>query len=248
LAHIETTMGVEVFVEEELTDDQMQMLYQSILSLSNVASAEFVHPDDALAALADQLGDTEGLIGSLLYDNPLRRSFQLELVDIRQQRETVEAIWLMHGVGNIIDASDASDWLTTANNYIGIFSIVVIIILGVLAVVIITNTIKLTVNNRRNEILIMRYVGATDWFIKWPFVIEGVMIGIIGAAISLTISWFSYEGIISSLENSQLIETLELPFLSTTDLFPIFAPMAIVIGALIGILGSISSMRKYLSV
>ena len=129
-----------------------------------------------------------------------------------------------------------------------LFSFVVMLILGVLAVVIITNTIKLTVNNRRNEIIIMKYVGATDWFIKWPFVIEGMLIGIVGAVIPLGIAWFSYDGLVDNVRYSEFAMFMQLPFRSASELFPIFAPVTVILGVGIGVLGSISAMRKYLSV
>jgi len=248
LAYIETTVGIEVFIDDELNDAQVEMLGQNILALDNVAYAEFVHPDDALVSLAERRGDEDGLLMAFLYDNPLRRAFRLELRDIREQRYTVDAIWRMHGVANIAEAGTVADFLGRTNNYISLFGVVLILIFAVLSVVIITNTIKLTVNNRRNEILIMRYVGATDWFIKWPFVIEGVLIGVLGAAISLVISWFSYEGIISAIRGFPLVVEMQLPLRDTAEVFSIFAPIAVVLGAIIGVLGSISSMRKYLSV
>jgi len=248
LAYIETTVGIEVFIDDELNDAQVEMLSQNILALDNVASTEFIHPDDALVNLAEAWGDEDGLLMAFIYDNPLRRSFRLELNDIRLQRYTVDAVWRMHGVANIAEATAVADMLSTANNYIGIFGVVLILIFAVLSVVIITNTIKLTVNSRRNEILIMRYVGATDWFIKWPFVIEGIMIGVLGAALALTIGWFSYDGIISSVRDFGFIQDLRLPLRDTTEVFSIFAPIAVILGAIIGVLGSISSMRKHLSV
>jgi len=248
LAHIETTVGIEVFIDEDLNEAQMEMLSQNILALDNVVSIEFVHPDDALLNLAEAWGDEHGILMGFMYDNPLRRAFRLELSDIRYQRYTVDAVWRMHGVANITDAANLADTLASANNFIGIFGAALILIFAILSVVIITNTIKLTVNSRRNEILIMRYVGATDWFIKWPFVIEGVMIGVLGAAIALTAGWFSYDGIVSTVRNFAFVEQMGLPLMDATVLFSIFMPIAIVIGAVIGVLGSISSMRKHLSV
>jgi len=246
LAYLETSIGITVFIDDELNDLQVDMLYQNITALDNVVSAEFISPDEALQNLADDLGDTTGILIDMLGDSPLRRSFVLDVHDIRYQAETSAAIWGMHGVANISEASALTDMIITTNNFVSIFSAIVILILGVLAVIIITNTIKLTVNRRRNEIIIMKYIGATDWFIKWPFVIEGVLIGIFGAIIPIVIVWMSYDGIIGSIRESQLMWWL--PFRSASEIFPFFTPITIVLGAAIGILGSISSMRKYLSV
>jgi len=246
LSYLETSIGITVFVDDTLSDQQVDMLHQNILALDNVATAEFISPDEALQNLAEDLGDTTGILIDMLGDSPLRRSFTLDLHDIRFQTETSAAIWGMYGVANISEASGLTDMIITTGNFISLFSFIVILILGVLAVVIITNTIKLTVNNRRNEITIMKYVGATDWFIKWPFVIEGVLIGIIGAIIPLVVVWLSYDGLIDSIRDSQLMWWL--PFRTASEIFPLFTPVTIILGAVIGMLGSISSMRKYLSV
>jgi len=246
LAYIETTIGVTVAIEDELTEAQVDILHDNIASVENVVSLRFISSEEALESLAYRIGDDEGILEGLIEDNPLRRSFILELSDIRLQRETVEIIWEMYGVANINEATVVTDALITTNNFVGIFSFVVILILGVLSVIIITNTIKLTVNSRRNEILIMKYVGATDWFIKWPFVIEGVLIGILGAIVPLAIAWISYDNIVESITGSDLF--LQLPLRNALEIFPLFTPITVILGALIGILGSISSMRKYLSV
>lgn len=248
LAHVETTVGIEVFLEDELDEAQVDILEQNIYALPHVTSVTFVHPEDALQRLAESLEDETGLLTTLFYESPLRRGFTIELDDIRNQRAVVDALREMYGIFSIRAAVDLADGLATVNNYIGIFSAIIILILGILAVVIITNTIKLTVNSRRNEILIMRYVGATDWFIKWPFVIEGVMIGILGAGIALGIGWLGYDGMVSAVREFPLIQQIQLPFRSTTEIFPVFTPIAIILGGIIGILGSMSSMRKYLSV
>jgi len=246
LSYIENTVGVMVFLDDELNDTQAEIIFNSISELDNVASAEYITPEEALTRMANNLGDVDGILLSLLYDNPLSRSISIELNDIRQQRTTVDSIHAMTGVRRINEASDITDMMITANSFIGIFSFLIILILGVLAVIIITNTIKLTVNNRRNEIIIMKYVGATDWFIKWPFVIEGVIIGVIGALIPLIVGWFSYESIVSSV--SSALYPIEIPFLASPEIFPVFSPVIIILGAAIGLLGSISSIRKYLSV
>jgi len=248
LSYLETSIGITVIVADELDTPQVDALYQEILQIENVVGATFISPQEALDNLAYHLGITEGILDFLDEANPLRRSFTVELDDIRYQRDTVETIDQLHGVLRVNEASSVTDGLITLRNFVGIFSFVVMMVLGVLSVVIITNTIKLTVNNRRNEIIIMKYVGATDWFIKWPFVIEGIIIGIFGAALPLTIVWISYDGIIEAIRDTELQMILQMPFRAAGELFPIFAPAVVVLGVGIGVLGSISAMRRYLSV
>ena len=247
LAYLETSIPLSVFIDDSLDDAQVDALYQELLQVNNVNSATFVSQEEALKSMAEALGDTEGILMSLDEPNPLRRSFTLGLDDIRLQRQTAEDISRLHGVANIREASGVTDMLITLNNFVGIFSGVVMLVLGVLSVVIITNTIKLTVNNRRNEIIIMKYVGATDWFIKWPFVIEGIVIGIFGAAIPIAIAWISYDGIVDNLRDSDFQMIFAMPFRTATELFPILVPVVVILGVGIGVLGSISAMRKYLN-
>ena len=248
LAYLETSIGITVIVGDELDTPQVEILHQELLRIENVAGATFISPQEALENIAQVLGDTEGILMSLDEPNPLRRSFTVELEDIRYQRDTVASISRLNGVHRVNEASSVTDGLITLNNFVGVFSFVVMMVLGVLAVVIITNTVKLTVNNRRNEIIIMKYVGATDWFIKWPFVIEGIVIGIFGAMLPIGIVWISYDGLIDTIRNTDLQMILQMPFRSATELFPIITPIVIILGVGIGVLGSISAMRKYLSV
>jgi len=249
LNFLETSVGITVFVEDDLDTSQVDALYHEILQLENVAGAAFISPQEALDNLAYHLGITDdGILLSLDEANPLRRSFTVELDDIRYQRYTVESIERLGGVLSVNEASRVTDMLIALGSFVGIFSFVVMMVLGVLSIVIITNTIKLTVNNRRNEIIIMKYVGATDWFIKWPFVIEGIVIGIFGAAIPIAIIWISYDGIIDTIRDTDLQMIMQIPFRAAVELFPVFAPVVVVLGVGIGILGSISAMRKYLSV
>ncbi|MDE6181674.1 MAG: FtsX-like permease family protein, partial [Eubacteriales bacterium] len=122
------------------------------------------------------------------------------------------------------------------------------LILSIISVVLIIYTIKLTVYVRKNEINIMKYVGATDWFIRWPFVVEGVIIGLIGSLISIIIC-VSFYGKVNELiyTNIPIVENY-IEFRSTFEMFLIIGPSTLLLGSLIGIIGSVSSIKKYLNV
>ena len=110
------------------------------------------------------------------------------------------------------------------------------------------NTIKLTVFIRKNEISIMKYVGATDWFIRWPFIIEGLLIGIIGAALPCIISWYSYDKMVDVIyDKAPIVKTL-FRFVAGGDIFAAVVPICLLIGAMLGVLGSANAIRKYLNV
>ena len=256
LDHLENSVGISVHIEDDLTEGQVELLYRQLVAANHVISARFVSPAEALAALLENLGDT-GMLFEVLEDEAddlLRRTFALQLDSARNQRQVAEQVEMFFGVYRVIAPIEETETLMSLNNFLGILGFVVIMILGILSVVIITNTIKLTVNNRRDEIIIMKYVGATDWFIKWPFVIEGILIGIIGGLVPLVILWFTYEHLVYGIRNSNLFILMftgmlnQPPFRETREIFPIIAPVILVLGAAIGVLGSITSMRKHLNV
>ena len=129
-----------------------------------------------------------------------------------------------------------------------IVSVVIIAILAIISIGIIMNTIKLTVIIRKNEIGIMKYVGATDWFIRWPFIVEGVIIGLIGAAIPSVISWLSYDRIVDYFNTHISVLNTLVSLKSGSEIFIVTIPVALLVGALLGAVGSITSVRKHLRV
>jgi len=252
LNHLETSVGITVHINDDLNETQRSLLQEEIGGLENVAITRMVSPDEALASLAAQFGDTEGIFEMALggEENPLSYTIVVDLFNVRQQRQTIEQMEQFFGIDLIRASAEATDMLITANNLMAVTGFAIISILAILSVVIITNTIRLTVNSRRNEIVIMKYVGATDWFIKWPFIIEGMLIGVIGGIIPLIAMWFAYDSLAYGIQNSDLFYIIlgELPFRTTSEIFPIVAPFVVILGLAIGTLGSMTSMRKHLNV
>lgn len=253
LEQVEETVGLSVFLDNSLSEEQVKDLRNTISEIEHIARVEYVSSEDALSSFADWLGDSKDIVKDLENDNPLPRSFTITLDNLKNQNEVIEALESTKirsmGVSKVRHAKETMSVLTAINNAVRIISLFIILILGVLSVVIITNTIKLTVNSRRNEITIMKYVGATDWFIKWPFVIEGILIGIIGASLPVFIFWAGYGSIIDAiLSRYAILGTLEFQFKTGIEIFPFLIPVGVFLGSLIGILGSVTSMRKHLNV
>lgn len=254
LEDLERQVGIAIHIDDALTQEQVDTLGRQILDHDNVADITFVTPEQALENIALILGDETGILGTAFeYEaNPLRRSFVAELENIRLQYDAIAHFQTLFGVAHIDASTEASEMLISVNNFVAFFGIAVVLVLGALSVVIITNTIKLTVNSRRNEIVIMKYVGATDAFIRWPFIIEGIMIGVIGGLVPLTIAMFGYERLVESITTSGsgllYIIVGDFTFRTGGEIFPILAPVILVIGGAIGFLGSMSSMRKHLNV
>ncbi|MCL2415718.1 MAG: permease-like cell division protein FtsX [Defluviitaleaceae bacterium] len=247
LRYLESTVGITIIIDNSVENNRVSEMYAEIGQNPNVSSIDFISAEQALENLAVSFPDgSEEIILSLADNNPLRRSFVLALNDIRAQRELILYLESIEGVVSVNHAAALTDILININNFVSLFNLLIIVILAILSVVIIMNTIKLTVNNRRTEILIMKYVGATDWFIKWPFVIEGIVIGIMGAIVPLIVSWLGYDRVVDAITSVPIVG--ELPYLSAIEFFPLFSPIIVLMGAFIGIFGSMTSMRKYLNV
>lgn len=171
-----------------------------------------------------------------------------EPVTVNNAPKIGDADYEYQGIESIRHAQQLTDTLMAIDAIFKIVSVVIIAILAIISIGIIMNTIKLTVFIRKNEIGIMKYVGATDWFIRWPFIVEGVIIGLIGAAIPSVISWLSYDRIVDYFNTHISVLNTIVSLKSGSEIFIVTIPVALLVGALLGAVGSITSVRKHLRV
>ena len=171
-----------------------------------------------------------------------------EPVTVNNAPKIGDADYEYQGIDSIRHAQQLTDTLMAIDAIFKIVSVVIIAILAIISIGIIMNTIKLTVFIRKNEIGIMKYVGATDWFIRWPFIVEGVIIGLIGAAIPSVISWLSYDRIVDYFNTHISVLNTLVSLKSGSEIFIVTIPVALLVGALLGAVGSITSVRKHLRV
>ena len=171
-----------------------------------------------------------------------------EPVTVNNAPKIGDADYEYQGIESIRHAQQLTDTLMAIDAIFKIVSVVIIAILAIISIGIIMNTIKLTVFIRKNEIGIMKYVGATDWFIRWPFIVEGVIIGLIGAAIPSVISWLSYDRIVDYFNTHISVLNTLMSLKSGSEIFIVTIPVALLVGALLGAVGSITSVRKHLIV
>lgn len=301
LEQVETTIGISVFVGDELNDEQIESLKNDISKIEHVTEVKFMSQQDALDWAEENWGD-DGMLAGLENDNPFPRSFELtlegakfqkgvinelenlqkafeqKLIDSENAAETVSdnetqtesdsetqtvteenqtntdvleigsPEYEYKGIEKIRHAQRESEILVTINTALRIVSIVLILIMCIISIGIIMNTIKLTVFIRKNEINIMKYVGATDWFIRIPFIIEGIVIGLIGSIVPCALCWVSYDQIISvATEKFAVLQSLA-QFKSGSEIFVIVVPVTLVIGSLLGAIGSFTSIRRHLNV
>ena len=248
LDQLEDSIGIAVFMDDNITSDRIEALKKEIESIDHVEEVKYISPDEALEELKDEWGADGILDGLEGNNNPLSNSFELALDGIEYQPEVIQKLNSLEGVRNIRHAQSETQTLIKINHIVQIIGIVTIAILAVISIVIIMNTIKISVYTRRNEINIMKFVGATDWFIRWPFIIEGVLIGFVGAIIPMLIAWPAYGKTITVIYDYFPIIKNIASFKYTADIFSILFPVSIFAGILLGTVGSITSIRKYLQV
>ncbi len=232
------------FVDETLNSDQVKALANDIKAIPNVAQVVFVSRDEALKSYLSQFGDNDLFKG--IESSVLRHRYIIYLKDIGQMSATQKQLEAVKGVTKVSAHLEISQGFVTISKIVSTVSIIIIVILLVISMFIMSNTIKLTTFDRREEIAIMKMVGATNSFIRWPFVFEGLILGFLGALVAFLLQWVIYRVVVLEIaKNStmKLIETVPFGQLSV-PLLLIF----LVTGFIVGIGGSLTVIRKYLQV
>jgi cell division transport system permease protein len=238
---------IEIFLQDEVTDEQLTLIEDTIRGEEGILSVLYKSKDQALEEYKEQWAEQAYLLEGLESDNPLPNSYIIQLKDIDFAENVVKKIKYMDGVEKINYHKEIIDKLLLFANYIRIGGLVVMGALVAVSIFIISNTIKLTVAARKREIQIMKYVGATNGYIKGPFVIEGVLFGLIGALLSIVLVYYGYGYFFKSVgDNLYSMFTIILiePKAILLDLSIIF----IAIGTGIGSIGSLVSMKRFLNV
>jgi cell division transport system permease protein len=248
LETLEETAGITVFcTDEEVSEDKIRDLEERIRKIDHIDEVVYISPEEALNKEKEEWGEYGSLLDGLENDNPLPPSFEITLDDIRYQKEVVAELNQLSGI-EIRYLEEETKILIGFNNMIRLISLVLILVLGFIGVMLMDNTIRLTVYIRKNEINIMKYIGATNWFIRWPFVIEGIIIGIIGSVLPLVLIWFSYNFITELIYEKNTFIRNVLVFRTPGEIFNVLTPISLIIGIGIGVIGSTISIRRYLKV
>lgn len=249
LDQMEDSIGISVFLKGNLSSEDIENMKTTISGLDHVTNVTYVSPADALDQLKDQWGADEDIfIGLDDSNNPLSHSFQVELDQIESQDAVLAELQKIEGVDKVEYGQSLSEMLMSISNVFQVAGILVMLVLGVISVMIIINTIRISVMNRRVEINIMKYVGATDWFIRWPFIIEGIIIGLIGAILPMIVGLPLYGKTVSLFYNHIPFVENFVRFRVTGDVFSFVLPAALIFGILLGVVGSVTSIRKHLQV
>ena len=238
------TNEILVYIDSELPEAEARSVGTQINTIANVQNAVFVTREEALEDFVAEHQNDEAFSGVDAAD--LRHRFVVTLMDNAKMEETVLAIEGIAGVAKINAAYELAEGFTTLQNILHIASFAVIAVLLVVSLLIISNTVKLAMYDRKDEIAIMKMVGATNGFIRLPFVVEGFTLGMIGAALAFFVEWLIYNALLSQLG---AVDTLKLfSFVPFTELlWPMIATFAAA-GLFVGVVGSWTSIQRFMNV
>ena len=246
---IESAQGIQVFIKNEATQEQIEELGEKIRKIDGVSTIEYVSKEKALDQMKEKFGDKKDLLEGYEGENNIfTASYVVTLTDLNQSKTVQDQILTFDQVKKITSKDETVTTLINLANGIKIVTGVILMLLIVISIFIIANTIKLTVHARRKEISIMKYVGATNGFIRWPFIVEGMIIGIFASIISIVIVGVAYSFLAEQLVNSQFMQVINMSLISFADMFNSIIFVYMLLGIGIGALGSVISMRKYLKV
>ena len=245
--NLKADQGFSVFIKVDATQEEIDKVGEQIRAIDGVNTVDFVSKDDALNIMRERLKDTKGVLDG--FDKELlKTSYTVTVTDLSKSKDIQNQINGIENVAKIESSDETVAALVNIANGIRIVTGVILLLLIIISVFIISNTIKLTVHARRKEISIMKYVGATNSFIRWPFVVEGMIIGIIASLISIVIVGGAYNFIANEVVNADFMQMINGSLVSFQDMLSSIIIVYMLLGIGIGALGSIISMRKYLKV
>ncbi|MGN1081333.1 MAG: permease-like cell division protein FtsX [Acutalibacteraceae bacterium] len=243
LGTIEDQNAIVAFFSDDISDENAKSITeQTIAGIDNIKSCEFVSREEGLDRQKETMGDDYAALFDYISDeNPLPNAAQIIIEDLNYYDETIDAIKAVEGVDHVNEQREISTKLNSISNTINSAGFWIVGLLFVISIAIVSNTIKITMFSRKLEINIMKAVGATDAFIRFPFVIEGMILGIISGILSTGIVYFIYKATTGSLESA--FSTNVVPF---TDFGLQMLIGFLIMGAVVGVIASMFSMGKYL--
>lgn len=245
IVKLQNESEIVVYIEDTYTTEEARDMEKTILQVDNVAKAEFEDKDTALEAYREELGENADLLdGFDSSNNPLRDAFHITMKDPSKVAATKAALESVDGIGNAVANEEVVARLIQLQRMFQAISITLVVALGLISIFIIANTVKLAMLARRREISIQKMVGATNWFIRWPFVIEGLVLGLLAGAIAFGLEWALYEQLSGFiLDNLPQFTMAEFQGLMLYVL-GIFAGA----GVIVGVGGSSLTIRRFMDV
>ena len=247
----EEGVAITVFFNEDTTQEQKDSIGAQLKKEDGVLKVNYVSADAAWNKFKDQyFGESSDLAEGFKSDNPLANSdnYEVYLSDVSKQKSVVSFAKSLEGVRKVNKSDVVAKTLTSVNKLVGYVSVAIIAILLAVSVFLISNTVTMGITVRREEIAIMKYIGAKDGFVRAPFVIEGLIIGAVGAVIPLVLLYFMYDKAITYIMTKFSLLNNIVDFLPVANVYRTLLPIGIALGVGIGFVGSFFTIRKHLKV
>ena len=241
---LESQVQINVYLDDKLKGSEIDDLEDDLKKMQGIESVQYVSREDAIVRLRERLGDQKYLLDALGDKNPLPNAFEVTVKQPTMVETAAKAIEKFGGVESVKYGQDVVEHLFDMTRLVRIFGFTLMLLLAGATLFIISNTIRLTVFARRKEIAIMKYVGATDWFIRWPFLLEGVVLGFFGGVLA-SIALRSIYGLITAKVYSTLAF---LPLIPQYPFVNFISLVMVLSGMGIGSLGSTISLKRFLKV
>ena len=244
IVELEQDNEVLVYINEELSEAEAKSVGSQINMITNVRNAVFISREEALASFVEEQQDEALFAG--LEASTFRDRFAVSMVDNNLMRQTCEEMENIQGVAYVMAHYEISEGFQTIQQMLNIASAIVIAVLFVVSMLIISNTVKLAMYDRKEEIAIMKMVGATNGFIRWPFVVEGFLLGLAASVVAFFLQWGLYDFLEVQMTKADSLELISMvPFVEVIE---VVAVCYAAVGFVVGVFGSLLSIRKFLKV
>lgn len=244
ISTLQDKLEIKVYLKDGVTDDQKTNIENTIKEMKQIKTYKYESKEDALNKAKEMFENDQAMIKQFDDSNPFPESYSITVKAVGDIQAITEGLSGLEGVDDVNAGKDTvKNFQKTINSIKYVGSILLIVLAGV-SVFLIGNTTKLTVYSRRKEISIMKNIGATDWFIRWPFIIEGIFIGILGSAISIALLFVSYKFILNAFG----ISAMNFAYIKTSYIYLTMSWQLLAIGFALGASGSILAVRKFLKV
>ena len=248
---IENTISISVFFDEDLSTEGINLIGEQIKTRKEVNTIDYISPEQAWEEFSEQTyDDPEAARAAFGDDNPLANSasYKITLLDSSTQADFVQFLEGIDGVRKVSSSTYTADSISAINAFVGYSSFGIILILLLVSIFLINNTIIIGITVRREEIKIMKLIGATNAFVRAPFIVEGIVIGLIGSIIPIVLLYYLYDMVINYIAGRFTILKSLFDFTPPAELFKILIPLTLVIGIGIGFFGSLITTRRHLKV
>ena len=235
-----------VYLVDGLSDEQITAAGDAIKAVPGVVSVTYISPTDVLTEFDDMLSSYTNLTDTFAEDNPFHSMYKVVVDDVANIDPIIEDLSVIENVESVSATRELSKLFVSIQTVVNYISYGLVAVLALVSIVVINNTIRLTVFARRKEIGIMKLVGATNGFIRWPFVYEGFMLGLLGAVIAFFLQWALYAAVARGVDSNDTLQLIQvMPF---SELWAPVAAVFALAGIVIGVGGSLSAIRKFLQV